>query len=138
MSLYKSSWLLCAFWLIPNLVWGQTEPQGAQPAPPKPKVTFSQNMNQTNRELDWSRTYYLSFQKTKEAIYLKLAGAHCANAIKVLKATQASFPNTTRFHYKAKNKRYTACRFFEELQETALRLGPSHHIQDLPNEGCDF
>ena len=88
--------------------------------------------------MDWSKTYYLSFQKTREAIYLKLAATHCTNAVKVLKATQVSFPNTTRFYYKAKNRRFTACRFYEELQETALRLDPRHHIKDISNEGCDF
>lgn len=118
--------------------YSQNAQQQAAPAQKRPKTTFSQSMNQSIQDLKWSKTYYLSYKKTNEAIYLKLAATHCANAINVLKATQASFPNTTRFYYKAKNKRFEACRFFGDIQETALRLAPSNQIKNIASDGCDF
>lgn len=138
LTFFKYSLLVATLWIAPIVASGQTDQQQSAPVQKKPKIVFSQNMNQSNRELNWSRTYFLSFKKTREAIYLKLAATHCANAIKVLKATQAGFPNTTPFYYKAKNRRYTACGFFQQLQETALRLAPAHHIEDLTNQECDF
>lgn len=130
--------LIITLWSTPLTAFGQANQQQKAPVRKSPKVTFSQNMTLAKSELGWSKTYYQSFKKTKEAVYLKLAATHCANAVKVLKATQTGLPNTTRFYYKAKNQRYSTCRFFEQLQETALRLPPEHHIGDLPDHGCDF
>ena len=127
-------WIL----LIPLVATGQTARKNTVQEQQQPKIRFSKNISQSNREMNWSRTYYLSFQKTNETIYLKLSADHCANAIRVLRTTQDSFPNTTPFYYKAKNKRVIACRFYNSLQETALRLGPDHYIYDLSDNGCDF
>lgn len=124
--------------ILPLSVLCQGTVQQQAPVPKRPKVTYSRNMTIASRELNWSQTYFDSYKKTKEAIYLKLAATHCTNAVNVLKATQASLPNTTRFYYKAKNKRFDACRFFKKLQDTALRLDPRHYINDLHDGGCKF
>ncbi|NQU64507.1 MAG: hypothetical protein HQ517_09525 [SAR324 cluster bacterium] len=94
-------------------------------------------MNKSDRDLKLCQTYYLSYKKGQEASYLKLAETYCISAIKVLKATQANYLNTTRFYYRAKNKRYAVCQFFEELQATASRLDIRHHIKDADG-GCSF
>lgn len=117
---------------------GQTPQQTPATVQQTPKTTFSQNMNLAGREINWSQTYFQSFHKTGETTYLDLAAKHCINAIKVLKATQTRFPNTTRFYYMAKNKRFDACKLYETLQEAALRLGAPRQMQDLTAQECDF
>ena len=124
--------------VFPLMSFGQTAEQNSAQTQQKPQLTFSQSINRSNQELKRSKIYFLSFMKSREASYLTLAATNCANAVKTLKATQAMFPNTTRFYYQAKNKRFTACQFFEELQETASRLDPRYHIKDVSEDGCSF
>jgi len=126
------------FCVCPMMLVGQTAQQKSTQIQQKNRLTFSQGMNQSAQELKWSHTYYQSFKKTQTASYLKLAATHCANAIKLLETTQAMFPNTTRFYYKAKNKRFAVCQFYGKLQETALRLAPEYHIEDIANHSCKF
>ncbi len=128
--------ILCL--VFPLMSFAQTAQQSPLPSQQKYPVPFSKSINQSDRDLKVCKTYYLSFKKSREVSYLKLAETYCSNAIKMLKATQAVYPNTTRFFYKAKNKRLTACKFFKELQETASRLDPLHHIKDVADNGCSF
>jgi len=95
-------------------------------------------MTLASRELHWSRTYFDSYVKTGEAVYLQLAATHCIKAINVLKETQQTLPNTTRFYYQTKTKRVDACLFYKTLQDTSLRLGQHQHMKDIPDQGCDF
>lgn len=124
--------------VFPIISFGQASQQKSTNTPQQTQLTFSQRISQSNKELKRSKIYFLSFKKSHEVSYLTLATTQCTNAINTLKATQAMFPNTTRFYYQAKNKRFTACQFFSKLQDTASRLDPRYHIKDIADDGCNF
>ncbi len=123
---------------FPMISLGQASQQDSTKTQQKTQLTFSQQISRSNQDLKRSKIYFLSFKKSHEVSYLRLATTQCTSAIKTLKATQAMFPNTTRFHYQAKNRRFTACQFFDKLQDTASRLDPRYHIEDIADDGCNF
>ncbi len=130
--------LVIFFLVLPLESFSQTTQQKSVPAQPTPQITFSQRINRSSQDLERSNIYFLSFKKSHEASYLTLAATHCAYAISTLKAAQMMFPNTTRFYYQAKNKRFSACQFYKKLKETASRLDPRYHIKDVSDNGCNF
>jgi len=135
---FKLFILMILVLVFPMISFGQASPQTSTKSQVKTQQTFSQRINRSNQDLKRSKIYYLSYKKNHEISYLSLSAAQCTSAIKTLKATQAMFPNTTPFYYKAKNKRFTACQFFDKLQDTASRLDPRYHIKDIADDGCNF
>ncbi len=109
-----------------------TPTQNRKPA----TLQYTSRMEKSAKEMQWSMIYYLSFKRTNEAVYLKLAATHCSNAIHSLHGTQSMVSRTTRFYFQTKSKRLESCRFYQTLRQTSLRLSLEHHLEGIGNSVC--
>jgi len=130
----------------------QPAPQPAQPAAPAPAAQaapaapstaappssypFNQNMSQAATEQGWSKLYFESFKRSREARYLALAGDHAESSIEILYETQMALPRTNRFHYVARSKRLVTCSYYGMLREASMGLPSSQTLQPLRAELC--
>jgi len=99
-------------------------------------VRFNTRMQNSLKEIKWSKTYYRSFKRTHEVNYLKLSASQCQKAIQSLNKTQSLLPRTTRFHHVAKNTKHQACEFFKRLQHESFQLPPRHYLRDANKAYC--
>jgi len=132
------------FFLIPALLSLDLTLSAQQPGQPSGtavtptvQVSFSDRLFASAREMKWSRLYFQSYDKTSEIAYLKLSAVHCLNAIQMMKETQASLSNTTRYYYVAKNEKISACRFYDRLLSASQRLAPEHHLNEIDRSMCE-
>lgn len=106
-------------------------------APKKKEVPFSASMAVAANAQGWSKIYYSSFKRSAEISYLKLAGANCAQSIRVLYSVQNQFPSTTKFHHQARQRRRVACSYYNLLQEAGRRSGFPREIPNLGAGHCE-
>ncbi|MCP4753472.1 MAG: hypothetical protein GY866_21490 [Proteobacteria bacterium] len=94
-------------------------------------------MEKSAKQLKWSKTYFRSYKKTAEAAYLRIAAAHCNNAILSYDNIQSLLSKTNRFYHQVKSKKLQACRFYRSLQNASQRLDPEHRLPDIGNNVCE-
>lgn len=115
-----------------NLNW--IKAQEAAPAVPKSKtpadIEFTRQMSRAKKDLEWSETYFQSYQMTNEVSYLKLSAQFCMKSIRRLADTQNQLSRTTKFYNLVDQKRLHACQYYDMLQKKSFLLQSRHFLND--------
>jgi len=137
-TLYILLIIFLAAGLYPSNVLSQAENQQTAPNSVRDpaKIKFNYRMEQSSKQMHWSRIYYQSFKKTEEVSYLELAARYCLSAIQSLHETQNLLSKTTRFHYQTKKKKMAACKFYNSLQLASHHLAVEHHLKPADQNIC--
>ncbi len=91
-------------------------------------IQFTSQIFRSGKDLEWSRTYFESYQMTHEVSYLKLSAQFCLKSINRLTETQKQLSHTNRFYNLADQKRLRACQFYDMLKSKSFLLLPKHHL----------
>ncbi len=117
--------------ISPVLAQEKTQPNSQPQKSVKPPIDiqFTNQMSRSKKDMDWSKTYHDSYQRTKEIPYLQLAAQFCLKAVNRLADAQKMIPRTTKFYNMADEKRLYACQFYTKLQRMSFLLEPKNHIR---------
>ena len=142
----------CAFILGSSVVYSQIQQvdppaegtalqeapaDGQAPAPVVKKTfPFNQYMARASKEHGWSKLYFESFKRSREAKYIQLSGSHARNSIQILYEAQTNLPRTNRFHYVARSKRLVACSYYGMLREASMSLPQSQNLSSVSGKLC--
>jgi hypothetical protein len=133
----KIGFLLAAFLISVTAVSAQESGSVSdQTVDHTPTIDFGTRLSTAAREMQWSQTYWRSYEKTGEIPYLHLSAQHCRNAIQLMLETQSLLPSTTRLHYVAKNEKFQACRYYQHLRSASERLSVEHHLSAVDGNAC--
>ena len=99
------------------------------------KFNFYGALKKASTQLDWGKTYYSSYKKTRQVAYLKLAAENTGLAAQTLLDTENTPGLLKKFFYKAKRRRKQVCNYYQVLYLNSLNLEVEHHLPQL-NELC--
>ena len=123
-------WVSVGF-AIPLAAQEKTEPD-----PQPKKLDYVKHMEESRRELRWSKIYKNSFDRTKEYSYLQLSAKHGLAAIQSYYWIQTQLKRPSTFTYETKRERLDACKFHELLVRESLRYDSKNRLENADPKYC--